>query len=524
MAGHAKPTSKQKVSGKNWLGLFGVMLGAFMAVLDIQITNSSLNDISGALGSSITEGSWISTAYLVAEIVAIGISGIMAKVFSLKRYLIFSATGFLIFSMLCAFATNLNMMILFRACQGITGGALIPLAFNVILTLLPPAKQPIGMAIFGVTATFGPSIGPTIGGWLTDNYGWQWIFYINIVPGLVMLAIIWICLEAEPMNLSLLRGLDYFGIITMAIGLGSLEYVLEEGERKDWFGNPIIVDFTWIAAIFIILFLVRELTAKNPFLQLEVFRHRSFTFGVMIMTVLGLGLYGTVYLVPLYLAQVQHYSALEIGETLMWVGIPQLFIIPFIPKLIRIVDVRLIIGVGLVLFGISCLMDAFMDTNFAMNQFTVSNIVRALGQPLVLIPLLSVATAGLPKAETGSASAIFNMMRNMGGSVGIALLSTLVTRREQFHSVRIGETVTLLTPQVAARISSLDALLRAKGLDPTTAHGTALTILNSQVQTQSLIMAYSESFYVVGLIMLGTLGALFFVPRLAKTQGESSAG
>ena len=524
MSGNAKRPLEQKVSGKNWLGLFGVMLGAFMAVLDIQITNSSLNDISGALGSSITEGSWISTAYLVAEIVAIGISGILANIFSLKRYLIFSATGFLLFSVLCAFSTDLNMMILFRACQGITGGALIPLAFNAILTLLPPSKQSIGMAIFGMTATFGPSIGPTIGGWLTDNYGWQWIFYINIVPGVVMLAILWFCLEDEPMNLSLFRSLDYFGIISMAIGLGSLEYVLEEGERKDWFGNPVIVRFAWIAGIFISLFLVRELAARNPFLNLGVFRHRSFTFSVLIMAVLGLGLYGTVYLVPLYLSQVQHYSALEIGETLMWVGIPQLFIIPFIPKLLRIIDVRLIIGFGLVLFGVSCLMDAYMDLNFAMNQFRASNIVRALGQPLIIVPLLSEATAGLPKDEIGSASAIFNMMRNLGGSVGIALLSTLVTRREQFHSVRIGETVTLLTPRVIARIGSLDAMLRGKGLDRTTAHSTALTILNGQVQTQSLIMAYSEAFYVVGLIMLGACGALIFLPKLAKGQGESAAG
>jgi DHA2 family multidrug resistance protein len=524
MAAEAKQSSGQSVSGKNWLALFGVMLGAFMAVLDIQITNSSLNDISGALGSSITEGSWISTAYLVAEIVAIGISGIMAKIFSLKRYLIFSASGFLIFSVLCAFATNLNMMIVFRACQGITGGALIPLAFNVILTLLPPAKQPIGMAMFGVTATFGPSIGPTIGGWLTDNYGWQWIFYINIFPGLLMLAIIWLCLDEEPMDLSLLRGLDYIGIVTMAIGLGSFVYVLEEGERKDWLGDPNIVHFTWMAVIFIILFLVREFTAKNPFLQLSVFRHRSFAFSTLIMTILGLGLYGTVYLVPLYLAQVQHYSALEIGETLAWVGIPQLFIIPFIPKLISLIDVRLIIGVGLVLFGTSCLMDAHMDSDFAMNQFTASNIVRALGQPLVLIPLLSAATAGLPKEVTGSASAILNMMRNLGGSVGIALLSTLVTRREQFHSVRIGETVTLLTPVVVARIGHLDAMLRGKGLDRTTAHATALTILNGQVQTQSYIMAYSEAFYVIGLIMLVACGAVFFLPKLAKGQSASAAG
>jgi DHA2 family multidrug resistance protein len=241
------------------------------------------------------------------------------------------------------------------------------------------------------------------------------------------------------------------------------------------------------------------------------------------MTCLGLGLYGTVYLVPLYLTQVQHYSALEIGETLMWVGIPQLFIIPFIPKLMQLIDPRLLAGFGLLLFGTSCLMDSYMDIDFAMDQFRVSNIVRALGQPLVMVPLLSMATAGLPKNEAGSASALFNMTRNLGGSVGIALLSTLVTRREQFHSVRIGETVTALTPVVIARISSLKAMLLGKGLDPTTAHNTALTILNVEVQTQSFIMAYSESFLVVGMIMIGSCGALLFLPKPAKTHGAPSA-
>jgi DHA2 family multidrug resistance protein len=522
MARDAKCPPEGSCGFRTWLALFGVMLGAFMAVLDIQITNSSLNDISGALGSSIEEGSWISTSYLVAEIVAIGISGIMADIFSLKRYLIFSAIGFLIFSVLCAFSTDLGMMILFRACQGITGGALIPLAFNVILTILPPSKQPIGMALFGMTATFGPSIGPTIGGWLTDNYGWQWIFFINVVPGLIMLAIIWFCLEEDPMDLSLLEGLDYFGIIAMAVGLGSLEYVLEEGERKDWFGNPIIVRFAWIAGIFITLFLVRELTAKKPFLDLDVFRHRNFTFASLIMTCLGLGLYGTVYLVPLYLAQVQHYSALEIGETLMWVGIPQLFIIPFMPILMRLIDVRLLVGFGLLLFGSSCLMNSYMDKDFAMDQFRTSNIVRAIGQPLIFIPLLSVATMGIPNQQTGSASAIFNMMRNIGGSIGIAMLSTLVTRREQFHSIRIGETVTAVTPVVVARISSLDSMLLGKGLDPTTAHSTALTILNGEVQTQSFIMAYSESFLVVGMILFASCGALIFLPKPAKDRAAPS--
>src|ERR1700677_5031694 len=307
----ASSTGEKQVTGKEWLALFGVMLGAFMAVLDIQITNSSLKDIAGAIGSSLDEGSWISTAYLVAEIVAIGASGIMAATFSIKRYLLFSATGFLIFSVLCAFCGNLQELIICRALQGLTGGALIPLAFSTILVLLPKSKQSIGLAIFGFTATFGPSIGPTIGGWLTDNYGWQWVFFINIPPGVALIAIVLFCMKPDPMRLELIRTMDYFGIIAMAIGLGSLEYVLEEGERKDWFGNVYIFRFAWVAGIFITLFFIRELTAKKPFINLRLFRYRSFTFASLIMTALGFGLYGTVYLVPVYLAQVQQYSAFE---------------------------------------------------------------------------------------------------------------------------------------------------------------------------------------------------------------------
>jgi DHA2 family multidrug resistance protein len=513
---------EKQVSGKEWLALFGVMLGAFMAVLDIQITNSSLNDISGAIGSSIDEGSWISTAYLVAEIVAIGVSGILATTFSVKRYLLFCAVGFLIFSLLCAFCTNLSEMIACRALQGITGGALIPLAFSTILVLLPPSKQSIGLAIFGMTATFGPSIGPSIGGWLTDNYGWQWIFFINLPPGLALIAIVWFCLEQDPMKLEMLGDLDYFGIVSMAVGLGSLEYVLEEGERKDWFGNDIIFRFAWIAGIS--LFLVRELTAKKPFLNLRIFKHRTFAISCVIQTALGLGLYGTVFVVPEYLASVQHYSASEIGSTLIWVGIPQLFILPFVPKLIKVVDIRLVIATGAFFFALSCYMNAFLDADFARPQLVFSNIIRSLGQPLFLIPLLSMATAGIPKKDAGSASAIFNMMRNLGGSVGIALLSTLVTNREHLHSVRIGSTITASSPGLQQRLDSTTAMLLAKGLDPATAARASLKILNSSVQEQSFLLAYSDAFYVIGAILAASMLLLFFVPKPEGVHSAPAAG
>jgi MFS transporter, DHA2 family, multidrug resistance protein len=514
----AASSGEKQVTTREWIALFGAMLGAFMAVLDIQITNSSLNDIAGAIGSSIDEGSWISTAYLCAEIVAIGISGIMASTFSIRRYLLVSAIGFLIFSLLCAFCSNLSELIACRALQGLFGGALIPLAFNIILVVLPPSKQTIGLAIFGMTATFGPAIGPSIGGWLTDNWGWQWIFFINLPPGLALIAIIYAYLDQDPMHLERLPGMDYFGIFSMAIGLGSLEYVLEEGERKDWFGNVIIYRFAWIAGIFITLFLIRELTAKKPFLNLKLFKYRTFALSCVIQTALGVGLYGTVFIVPEYLSMVQKYSAGQIGSTLVWVGIPQLFILPFVPKLIKIFDIRLIIAVGAIFFAGSCFMNAFLDPDYARPQFVLSNIIRSLGQPLFLIPLLSMATSDIPKKEAGSASALFNMMRNMGGSFGIALLSTLVTNREHLHSVRIGSTVTAESPMVTARLNDVTSILLAKGLDPVTAARTALKILNNSVQEQSYLMAYSDAFYVIGAVLGGSILLLLFIPKPKSVQ------
>jgi DHA2 family multidrug resistance protein len=514
----ANSPGEKTVSSREWIALFGVMLGAFMAVLDIQITNSSLKDISGAIGSSLDEGSWISTAYLVAEIITIGISGIMAATFSIKRYLLFSATGFLIFSVLCAFCTTLQELILCRALQGMTGGALIPLAFNTTLVLLPKSKQSIGLALFGLTATFGPSIGPSIGGWLTDNYGWQWIFFINILPGIALIAIVWTCMKPDPMRLELIRSMDYFGIVTMAIGLGSLEYVLEEGERKDWFGNVYIFRFAWIAGIFITLFFIREFTAQRPFINLRLFRYRSFTVACTIMTALGLGLYGTVFIIPEYLSSVQGYSASEIGGTLVWVGIPQLFILPFVPKLIRIFDIRLVIAVGTFFFSLSCFMNAFLDPDYAGPQFIVANVVRALGQPLMLVPLLSLATADIPKAEASSASAIFNMMRNMGGSIGIASLSTLITNREHLHSVRIGSTVTAESPLVISRISDLTNMLLMKGLDPATAGRTAEKILNNSISQQSFLLAFSDAFFVIGAVMAASGVLLVFAKKPAHLR------
>src|SRR3954468_18946096 len=257
------------IPAKTWIAVLGATLGAFMAVLNIQIVNASVADIQGAIGAGIDDGGWISTSYLIAEIVVIPLSGWLAQVFSIRRYLLTNAVLFLLLSVACAFAQDLPQMIVLRAVQGFTGGVLIPMAFTLIITLLPKAKQPVGLALFALSATFAPAIGPTIGGYLTENWGWKYIFYVNVVPGTIMVAMLWLSLESKPVKLSLLREGDWYGIITMALGLAALQTVLEEGNKDDWFASSFIVKLSAIAAISLTAFLIIDLTVKKPLLNLR---------------------------------------------------------------------------------------------------------------------------------------------------------------------------------------------------------------------------------------------------------------
>ncbi|MBD2580100.1 MDR family MFS transporter [Oscillatoria sp. FACHB-1406] len=507
----AAPAASDRVSFKTWIGVLGAILGAFMAVLDIQITNASLKDIQAALGATLEEGSWISTAYLVAEIVVIPLTGWLARVFSTRWYLLVNAALFTFFSVCCAWAWNLPSMIVFRALQGFSGGVLIPMAFTLILTKIPPKKQPIGLAMFAITATFAPSIGPTLGGWLTENYGWEYVFYLNLVPGSLLLAAVWYAIEPQPLQLHLLSEGDWGGIVTMAVGLGSLQVVLEEGSRKDWFGSPFILRLSIIAAIFLSLFFWIELTRKRPFINLRLLRRRNFGLATIVNVALGVGLYGSVYILPLYLAQIQRYNAMQIGEVIMWAGVPQLFIVPFVPKLMQRLDSRLMIGMGVAIFGVSCFMNAGMTNETGIDQLRWSQLVRAMGQPLIMVPLSSIATAGIEAEQAGSASGLFNMMRNMGGSLGIAALATLLTRREQFHSQRLGEAISLYDPQSRDRIEQLTQYFVSRGADLEAATQQAIASLDNIVRREAYVMAFNDCFYFVGLtLLLSGIAVLFF--------------
>ena len=517
----AETAPSTQVSVKTWIAVLGATLGAFMAVLNIQIVNASLADVQGAIGAGIDDGGWISTSYLIAEIVVIPLSGWLAQVFSVRVYLLTNAVLFLVFSAACALAQDLPQMIAIRAVQGFTGGVLIPMAFVLIITLLPKNRQPIGLALFAISATFAPAIGPTIGGYLTENWGWQYIFYVNLAPGAVMVAMLFVSLEAKPMKLHLLREGDWPGIITMAIGLSALQTVLEEGNKDDWFGSPFIVRLSIIATIALALFFVIELTTKKPLLNLRLLVRRNFGFGMLANFLLGIALYGSVFILPQYLSRVQGYNAEQIGMVLAWTGLPQLLLIPLVPRLMQRFDPRILIATGFALFSASNFMNIFMTADYGTDQLFWPNVVRAIGQALVMTPLSAVATAGIEAENAGSASGLFNMMRNLGGAVGIALLQTFLTKREQYHSNVLTQSVSLFEQATRTRLDQLTQYFMNHGVaNPADALNRAYVAVGHVVQKQAFILAFSDTFYLLGVALIVALIA----GLLLKKPDHVSAG
>jgi DHA2 family multidrug resistance protein len=520
----AEDADSEKIPLRNKVAVFGAMVGAFMSVLNIQVVNTSLPDIQGGIGTGLDNGGWISTAYLIGEIIVIPLSGWLSEVFSFRRYLIASTCMFLFFSAACGLAETFPQMVVLRAAQGFSGGVLIPLALTGAITLLPPRARPVGFAAFALTATFAPAIGPTIGGVITDMYGWRYIFFLNLVPGAVMLPALWWGLKPSAMQLGKFRQGDWPGIFTIAVGLASLQIVLEEGNKDDWFGSPFILRLSIISAVALAAFLYFELRAanKNPLVNLRLFKERNFAFASVSNVMLGFVLYAAVYLIPVYLSQAHGYSARQAGIVMAWIGLPQLLIIPLMPWLMRKVDPRYLLSGGFVLFAISSFMNMNLGPNDSGPQMLIPNLVRALGQAMIFPAITGIATAGIAAKDTGSASGLFNMMRNLGGAVGIATLQTFITNREKFHSAMITPQVSLLQPATQYRIQMLQDYFQSRGLsDPGAARHQAIIAIGRTISGQAYYFAYGDAFALLGAGMVfGTVATLF----LRKASGPAAPG
>lgn len=503
--------AEDRVSRRAWVAVLGGVVGCFMAGMNVHVTNASLPDVRGSLGASFEEGSWVTTAYLVAEIIVIPMTGWLVSVFSMRRVLMVGTGGFVLFSIACSTAPDIGTMIAARALQGAFGGVLIPLSFQIIASELPVSKRPLGMALFAVANNVAQAAGPSLGGWLTEAYSWRWIFYLQIPPGLVLLAAIGWATPKTPPALGKLRKGDWGGMAAMAVGLSALQIMLEGGGRKDWFSSPAILCAALVAALGLAVFVAVELLRKEPFIDLRLLGRYNFGLASLMQFTFGAAVFGVVFLVPNYFAEAHGYNAAQIGLTMIPYGLIQ-FVMSFAtPRLMRWTGVRAIIMLGFAIMAAGCLMNIHLDGDAAANVIVPSLVVRGIGQSFIVVALGVMAVEGLEKAEMGSASGLFSTVRNIGGAIGIALAGQLVVDREKFHAARIGEAVTPFSAAYRERIVDLVRLIEGERVERGTAmfgaaaaplRRQALGLINSAAHREALLLAYGDAFLVAGAAML----------------------
>ena len=498
----------ERADAAAWLAVAAGTLGAFMATLDISIVNSSLPTIQGEIGASGTEGTWIATAYLVSEIIIIPMAGWLQRMLGLRTFLLVAAGLFTAFSVVCGLSTSLGMMVFGRIGQGFTGGALIPTAQVIIAQRLPRSQQPVGIAAFGATAILGPVLGPLIGGWLTENVSWHYAFFINVPIGGILVALLLIGLPHEKAKLHLFREADWKGIAGLALGLGGLTVFLEDGQREQWFDSSLIRTMFAVMLVGFALLFWGQATADRPIIKLKLLLDRQFGSVALMGVVLGVVLYGTAYAIPQFLSSIANYNALQSGKVVLLSGVPSLIMMAFVPLLLRRVDIRIAVAAGLAIMGGSALMDAGLTMDSAGGDFTISQLMRGVGQILGMLFLSQAVVRSVPPDDAGDASGLFNAMRNLGGSFALAGISILQEQRSWFHARRIEES--LHANSVAVQ-DSVNGLSQQFGGMPT-----ALRFVSHQIQGQALVMTYNDIFWIMGIGTLVVLPLVLFLKPLPK--------
>jgi MFS transporter, DHA2 family, multidrug resistance protein len=498
----------ERADATAWIAVAAGALGALLATLDISIVNSALPTIQGEIGATGTEATWIATSFLVAEIVIIPLSAWLERLLGLRTLLLIAVTAFTGFSILCGLATDLLTMIIGRTGQGLVGGALIPTAMTIVGKRLPPNQQPIGMALFGMTVILGPVLGPLLGGWLTENLSWHYAFFINVPVCGVLLLLLLLGLPHERTNWVFLREADWLGIIGMILGLGAMTVVLEEGQREEWFESQLIVQLTVVATVGFALLLIGQITARRPVLKLRLVLSRHFS-GVVIMALaLGMVMFGSMFVIPQFLAVIADYNALQTGYVIFLMGVPALALMPALPFLMRIVDIRIALATALALMALSCFLTDSLTIESGGGDFTASQLVRGVGAVLLMLYLNQSAISSVSKEDAGDASAIFNAARNLGGSFALAAVGTLMERRMWLHSRRIEETLPANQWHVQ---DYLGGIAHSAGNPEAT-----FAMLSAAIQQQALAMTYNDIFWGMGVVTLITVPLAFFLRPLPK--------
>ena len=507
--------------GRKLFAFLCMVFGMFMAILDIQIVSSSLREIQAGLAASSDEIAWVQTSYLIAEVVMIPLSGMLSRVVSTRILFAVSCGTFTIASFLCATAGSIGEMVTWRVLQGFLGGAMIPTVFATSFILFPPARRATVSVMIGLVATMAPTIGPTLGGWLTESFSWHWLFLANVPPGIIVTILVWRAVDIDKPDLSLLKGFDWLGLLAMAAFLGSMEYVFDEGPRWDWLEDE-TVRYAFVVAVAAgIFFFWRVLSYRQPIVDLWAFRDRNFAIGCTLSFVLGIGLYGSVYLLPLFLGSVRGYNALQIGQIMFVTGLFQFMSAPIAGILSKKLEPRLMLALGLSLFGLGVYLNHFVTNQSSLGELFLPQAIRGVSLMLCFLPINTLALGTLPPDKIKNASGLYNLMRNLGGAIGLAMINTVIDHRMAHHMRHLLDQLTLSRNVVT---STLDAMSgRFADLLTTDPDKAALRSLIGMAQQEASVLTYADAFLLMSFVFFAALLLMPLVhrPKAAGAPAEA---
>ncbi len=508
-----------------WLIAISVMLATFMEVLDTSIASVALPYIAGSLSATNDEATWVLTSYLVANAVILPASTWFSLKFGRKRFLVTCIIIFTVSSFACGAATSLWMILLARAVQGAGGGALQPLSQSILLESFPPDKRGMALAVFALGVVVAPVLGPTLGGYLTDTYSWRWAFYINIPIGILAVLMILRFIEDPPYIKNAKPGkIDGIGLGLLAVWLGSLQIILDKGQEDDWFGATWI---RWTSALLLVTFvafLIRELTHDKPLVDLRVFRHRNFLFGCILIGIFGGALYGLITLLPLFYQELLGYTAYAAGWAVSPRGIGAIMALPIIGVLTAKIDNRWLIAAGFLMFAISSLGFGQATLEISQWSFLWAIVLSGFGSGSIFVPLSTTAVAGLPNEEIGNASGLYNLFRNIGGSIGISVVNTIVARHEQLHQNELLHSLAPSSVPLQNQLHALQQYLQTQGYNSVDALTRAYALIGGQLSVQARLWSYVDDFRYMALVCFGCIPIVFVLKKAIKTKGAQAVG
>lgn len=510
-----------------WIIAGAVMLATFMEVLDTSVANVSLPHIAGNLSASVDESTWVLTSYLVSNAIVLPLSGWFTTLFGRKRFYIGCAVIFTISSLLCGLAPSLGWLVFFRVVQGAGGGGLQPVSQAILMDSFPAEKRGMAMAVYGMGVVFAPTVGPTLGGWITDDFSWRWIFLINVPVGIISVLVTSVLIFDPPhlIRKTFKQGLkiDFIGLGFVAVGLGFLQIVLDKGERDDWFNSPFIIWGSVIAIVALVAAVFREWNAKDPVVDLRLLRDRNFVISTFMMYTLGVVLYGTQVLVPILLQTLMGYTAMKSGLALLPGGMVLMGMLPFVGWLLGRKQPRWIVVTGLFIAAVALFQLARFNTQVGMRTMVYDWILSRMGTACLFVPINVMAFYFVPREKTSAATGLINLARNVGGSTGISIMATMLTRRAQFHQGTLVAKLQNGNPDYRAALQSLTHVMMTRGADAARAVMEAQGLLYREMQRQAMMLAFADCFWFVGMLCLAVVPLIFLMKMPKGPQARGGA-